>query len=152
MKTNLRVKLDALTAGVFLTRDLVSEPGNVLHPDEYAKRLNSLKKDGLKVTVFDKRKLKKISIPKKIFNEIEKYPMVSVEWYDIISNSNWSSFEEVKNSQLATCITKGHLLSQSKGITRIFGDYSLSDDKKKIETIGNSTLIPNSVIKEIKKI
>ncbi len=100
----------------------------------------------------NKRKLKKISIPKKIFNEIEKYPMVSVEWYDIISNSNWSSFEEVKNSQLETCITKGHLLSQSKGITRIFGDYSLSDDKKKIETIGNSTLIPNSVIKEIKKI
>ena len=100
----------------------------------------------------NKRKLKKISIPKKIFNEIEKYPMVSVEWYDIISNSNWSSFEEVKNSQLATSITKGHLLSQSKGITRIFGDYSLSDDKKKIETIGNSTLIPNSVIKEIKKI
>ena len=99
-----------------------------------------------------KRKLKKISVPKKIFNEIEKYPMVSVEWYDIISNSNWSSFEEVKNSQLATCITKGHLLSQSKGITRIFGDYSLSDDKKKIETIGNTTLIPNSVIKDIKKI
>ena len=46
-----------------------------------------------------KRKLKKISVPKKIFNEIEKYPMVSVEWYDIISNSNWSSFEEVKNPQ-----------------------------------------------------
>ena len=60
--------------------------------------------------------------------------------------------EEVKKSELATCITKGHLLSQSKGITRIFGDYSLSDDKKRIETIGNTTLIPNSVIKEIKKI
>ena len=25
-------------------RDLVSEPGNVLHPDEYARRLTSLKK------------------------------------------------------------------------------------------------------------
>tara|TARA_R100001015_G_C4600014_1_gene155013 strand:- start:505 stop:816 length:312 start_codon:yes stop_codon:yes gene_type:complete len=99
-----------------------------------------------------KRKSKKILIPKKINSEIEKYPMVSVEWFDIISNSNWSSFEEVKNAELATCITKGHLLSQSKGITRIFGDYSLSDDKKKIETIGNSTIIPNSVIKNIEKI
>jgi hypothetical protein len=99
-----------------------------------------------------KRKNKKILIPKKIYSEIEKYPMVSVEWFDIISNSNWSSFEEVKNSELATCITKGHLLSQSKGITRIFGDYSFSDDKKRIETIGNTTLIPNSVIKSIKKI
>ena len=99
-----------------------------------------------------KRKSKKIFAPKKIYQEIDKYPMVSCEWYDIISNSSWSSFEEVKKSELATCITKGHLLSQSKGITRIFGDYSLSDDKKKIETIGNTTLIPNSVIKEIKKI
>ena len=98
-----------------------------------------------------KRKLKKISVPKKIYNEIEKYPMVSVEWYDIISNSNWSSFEEVKNSQLATCITKGHLLSQSKGITRIFGDYS-TDKENNIEEIGNTTIIPNSVITHIKKI
>jgi len=44
------------------------------------------------------------------------------------------------------------LFSQSKGITKIFGDYSLSEDKTKIESIGNTTIIPNSVIKEIKKI
>ena len=80
-----------------------------------------------------KRKSKKILIPKKINSEIEKYPMVSCEWFDIVSDSSWSSFEQIKNSDLATCITKGHLLSQSKGITRIFGDYSLSEDKKKIE-------------------
>ena len=36
----LRKKLEALTEGVFLTRDLVSEPGNILHPDEYAKRIS----------------------------------------------------------------------------------------------------------------
>ena len=34
---------------LFYARDLVSEPGNILHPDEYAKRLKSLKKDGLKL-------------------------------------------------------------------------------------------------------
>ena len=99
-----------------------------------------------------KKKNKKISIPKKIFDEIEKYPMVCCEWFDIVSNSSWTSFEELKNSELATCITKGHLFSQSKGITKIFGDYSLSEDKTKIESIGNTTIIPNSVIKQIKKI
>ena len=100
-----------------------------------------------------KRKSKKILIPKKINSEIEKYPMVSCEWYDIVSNSSWSSFEEIKNSDLAICITKGHLLSQSKGITRIFGDYSLADEESgKIDEIGNTTIIPNSVIVEIKKI
>ncbi len=46
-----QLKFKALEEGTFFARDLVSEPGNVLHPDEYAKRLNSLKKDGLKVTI-----------------------------------------------------------------------------------------------------
>jgi len=38
-------------------------------------------------------------------------------------------------------------------VTRIFGDYSLADEESgRIEEIGNSTIIPNSVIVEIKKI
>ena len=60
-KTNLlRNKLNALLEGVFLTRDLVSEPGNVLHPDEYARRITKLRKLGLKITVYDQRRLKKL--------------------------------------------------------------------------------------------
>jgi leucyl aminopeptidase len=60
-KTNfLRIKLKALLDGVFLTRDLVSEPGNILHPDEYAMRIAKLRKYGLKVTILDQKKLKKL--------------------------------------------------------------------------------------------
>ena len=51
---------EAIKSGVFLTRDLVSEPGNILHPDEYAKRLINLKKLGIKVTVYDNKQLKKL--------------------------------------------------------------------------------------------
>ena len=53
-------KLDPILNGVNFTRDLVSEPGNILHPDEYARRLLKLKKIGLKVTVYDEKKLKKM--------------------------------------------------------------------------------------------
>ena len=42
-----QLKFKAIEDGTFFARDLVSEPGNILHPDEYAKRLNSLKKVGL---------------------------------------------------------------------------------------------------------
>ena len=35
-----QLKFKALEEGTFYARDLVSEPGNVLHPDEYAKRIN----------------------------------------------------------------------------------------------------------------
>ena len=53
--TLTQLKFKALEEGNFYARDLVSEPGNILHPDEYAKRLNSLKKDGLKINIYDKK-------------------------------------------------------------------------------------------------
>ena len=95
---------------------------------------------------------KKIAIPKKVKKQIDKFPMVAVEWFDIVSNSSWSSFDELKKSNLATCITKGHLFSQAKGVTRLFGDYSFVENGVDIESIGNTTIIPNSVIKDIKKL
>ena len=55
-----KYKLEAILKGVNFTRDLVSEPGNILHPDEYTKRLTKLRKYGLKVTVYDQKKLKKL--------------------------------------------------------------------------------------------
>ncbi len=60
-RTN-QIKFNAIEEGTFYTRDLVSEPGNVLHPDEYAKRLKYLKKDGLKINVYDEKKLKKLGM------------------------------------------------------------------------------------------
>ena len=57
-----QLKFKAIEEGTFYTRDLVSEPGNILHPDEYAKRLNSLKKYGLKINIYDEKKLKKLGM------------------------------------------------------------------------------------------
>ena len=52
----------ALVEGIKLTKNLVSEPGNILHPDEYAKRILKLKSFGLKVTILNKKKLKKLGM------------------------------------------------------------------------------------------
>ena len=60
--TQNQLKFKALEQGTFYARDLVSEPGNILHPDEYAKRINSLKKDGLKINIYDDKKLKKLGM------------------------------------------------------------------------------------------
>ncbi|MDA9710060.1 leucyl aminopeptidase [Candidatus Pelagibacter sp.] len=57
-----KTKFKAIEEGTFFTRDLVSEPGNILHPDEYAKRLKSLKKYGLKIEVYDDKKLKNLGM------------------------------------------------------------------------------------------
>ena len=55
-------RFNALEEGTFYARDLVSEPGNILHPDEYAKRLNLLKRNGLKVNIYNDKKLKKLGM------------------------------------------------------------------------------------------
>ena len=60
--SNDQLKFKAIEEGTFYTRDLVSEPGNILHPDEYAKRLNSLRKYGLKINIYDEKKLKKLGM------------------------------------------------------------------------------------------
>ncbi len=57
-----QLKFKSIEEGTFYTRDLVSEPGNVLHPDEYAKRIKSLSKFGLKIKIYNDRELKKLGM------------------------------------------------------------------------------------------
>ena len=54
--------LDALTDGVFLTRDLVSEPANVLTPPAYAARILELEADGLDIEVLDGDRLREMGM------------------------------------------------------------------------------------------
>ena len=55
-------QLSNIFEGVALTKDLVSEPGNVLFPEEYARRISSLKKIGLKVKTYNEKELKKMGM------------------------------------------------------------------------------------------
>ncbi len=48
--------------GVFLTRDLVSEPANVLYPDSFAKRCQKLVELGVKVKVLGVPEMKKLGM------------------------------------------------------------------------------------------
>ncbi|WPB84668.1 leucyl aminopeptidase [Sediminicoccus rosea] len=52
--------MKAVVEGVFLTRDLVSEPGNILHPAEFADRLKGLEKLGLGIEVLGPKEMKKL--------------------------------------------------------------------------------------------
>jgi leucyl aminopeptidase len=52
--------LAAVAVGVELTRNLVTEPANVLYPEEFAERTLALKKLGVKVEIFGKKDLEKL--------------------------------------------------------------------------------------------
>ena len=88
-------KLSAILQGVNFTRDLVSEPGNILHPDEYSKRLLQLKKIGLKVTSYDKKQLKKMGCNALLGvgqGSIRGSYLVTMEWNGDKSNSKPIAF------------------------------------------------------------
>ncbi|MFC4169466.1 leucyl aminopeptidase [Teichococcus aestuarii] len=52
--------LSALADGVFLSRDLVSEPPNILHPEEMAERCKVLEKLGVTVEILGPKELRKL--------------------------------------------------------------------------------------------
>ena len=48
-----------LAEGVFLARDLITEPANKLYPESYAERCEGLSDHGLKITVLDEEAMRK---------------------------------------------------------------------------------------------
>ena len=90
-----QIKFKAIENGTFYTRDLVSEPGNILHPDEYAKRLNSLRKHGLKVNIYDEKKLKKLGMNTLLGvgqGSIRGSYLVTMEWNGLSKKSKPLAF------------------------------------------------------------
>ncbi len=102
-------RFTSLLEGTNFTKDLVSEPGNILHPDEYAKRIIKLKKIGLKIKVYNEKELKKLGMGALLGvgqGSIRGSYLVTMEW-----NGNRS-----KNKPLAFV---------GKGVCFDTGGYSL---------------------------
>ena len=83
---NLKTKYNYLNStkeGVFLARDLVSEPPNVLNPKKYTEEIARLKKLGLKIEIFNESKLKKLGMKSLLGvgqgSENESY-LVTIRW------------------------------------------------------------------------
>ena len=103
----------AVEEGTFYSRDLVSEPGNILHPDEYAKRLSKLKKHKLKVNIFNEKRLKKLGMHSLLgvgMGSVRGSYLVTIEWKGSKSNSKPLAFV-------------------GKGVTFDTGGYSLKPAK-----------------------
>ena len=73
----------AIEVGVNLTRDLVSEPPNVLHPKQYVERIKKLTSLGLKISIYDENKMKKMGMNALLGvgqGSINKSYLVTIEW------------------------------------------------------------------------
>lgn len=59
---NLAANYSNLANGVYLTRDLVSEPPNAIYPASFAKKCEELRSLGVKVTLLTKDEMKKLGM------------------------------------------------------------------------------------------
>jgi len=150
-----KLKFKALEEGTFFTRDLVSEPGNVLHPDEYAKRLVQLRKYGLKVTVYDQKKLKKLGFNALLGvgqGSIRGSYLVTIEW-----NGNKSKSKPLAFVGKGVCFdTGGYSLKPARFMEDMTYDMAgsaavvglmktLALRKAKINAVGAVGLVENMV-------
>jgi len=149
------LRFKALEEGTFYARDLVSEPGNILHPDEYAKRLNLLRKDGLKVTVYDQKKLKKLGMNALLgvgMGSIRGSYLVTMEWNGAKKNTKPLAFV----GKGVTFDTGGYSLKPARFMEDMTYDMagsaavvglmkSLALRKAKINAVGVVGLVENMV-------
>ena len=153
--TKSQLKFKSLEEGTFYARDLVSEPGNILHPDEYAKRLNSLKKDGIKINIYDKKKLKKMGMNALLgvgMGSIRGSYLVTMEWNGAKNNSKPLAFV----GKGVTFDTGGYSLKPARFMEDMTYDMagsaavvglmkSLALRKAKINAVGVVGLVENMV-------
>ena len=153
--THVQLKFKALEEGTFYARDLVSEPGNILHPDEYAKRLNSLKKDGLKVKIYNQKKLKTLGMHSLLgvgMGSVRGSYLVTMEWNGVKNNSKPVAFV----GKGVTFDTGGYSLKPARFMEDMTYDMagsaavvglmkSLALRKAKINAVGVVGLVENMV-------
>ena len=86
-------------------------------------------------------------------NKIKKIPykFVHVYWIDIVSDSSWRSIEDVKESSFPRCLSTCFLIDDSYDTIRIVSDFNFNEDGS-IDECGNSTIIPKSVVQEVKEV
>jgi len=56
------VYLNSVKNGVYLTRDLISEPPNILYPKKYVEEIKKLSSLGLKIKIYDEKEMKKLGM------------------------------------------------------------------------------------------
>ena len=74
---------EKITDGVFLTRDLVSEPANILHPESFAERCKKLADLGVTVKVLGEKEMTKLGMGSLLGvgqGSVRESKLVAMEW------------------------------------------------------------------------
>ncbi len=140
--------------GIFLTRDLVSEPANYLYPEKFVEECLVLKKAGLSLEIFDEKKIKNLEMKALlgVAQGSSRPPRVLI--------MKWNGLKKSSNKPLAfvgkgvTFDTGGISIKPSGGMEDMKWDmggaavvagllYTLALRKAKVNAIGIVGLVEN---------
>jgi Leucyl aminopeptidase len=147
-------RLEAVADGVFMARDLVNEPPNVLSPVEFARRAKALTKLGLKVTVLGEAQMKRLGMGALLGvgqGSERESQLVVLEWH----GSRRKTAAPVAFVGKGVCFDSGGLsLKSGAGMMGMKGDMggaaavvgtlrALAERKAKVNAVGVIGLVEN---------
>ncbi len=145
--------LSAVAAGVYIARDLVNEPPNILYPVEFAKRCKDLSKHGLKVEVLGEKQMEKLGMGSLLGvgqGSVRESQLVVMRWDGGAANSKPVAFV----GKGVTFDTGGISLKPGAGMEDMKGDMggaaavtgtmlALAGRKAKVNAVGVIGLVEN---------
>jgi leucyl aminopeptidase len=146
--------LSAVAAGVAFTRDLVSEPANILYPDEFAQRVKALERLGLEVEILDEAAMGKLGMGSLLGvgqGSIRESRLVVVQW----KGSANADTQPVAFIGKGVCFDTGGIsIKPAEGMEDMKWDmggagavaglmYALATRKAKVNAVGILGLVEN---------
>jgi len=144
---------EAIADGVVMARDLINEPANVLHPQEFARRAEALKKLGVAVEVLDEKAMKKLGMNALLGvgqGSVRESQVVIMRW-----NGGKKGAEPVAFIGKGVCFDTGGIsIKPAAGMEDMKGDmagaacvvglmHALAARKAKVNVIGAIGLVEN---------
>jgi leucyl aminopeptidase len=145
--------LSTTADAINLTRDLVNEPANILHPEEFARRIKTLTKLGLKVEVLGEAQMEKLGMGSLLGvgqGSVRESQLVVMQW-----NGGKQKDKPIAFIGKGVCFDTGGIsLKPGPGMEDMKGDmggaacvtgtmYALAARKAKVNAIGVVGLVEN---------
>jgi leucyl aminopeptidase len=145
--------LDTTVDAIHMTRDLVNEPANILHPEEFARRIKGLVKLGLKIEVLGEAQMEKLGMGSLLGvgqGSVRESQLVIMRW-----NGGKASEKPVAFVGKGVCFDTGGIsLKPGAGMEDMKGDmggaacvtgtmYALAARKAKVNAVGVVGLVEN---------
>ena len=145
--------LSTLADAVCYARDLVSEPANILYPEEYARRVRELSKHGLEVEVLGEKEMKKLGMGSLLGvgqGSVRESQLVVIQW-----KGGKAGAQPIAFVGKGVCFDTGgisikpadgmeEMITDMAGSAAVVGAmYALASRKAKVNAVGILGLVEN---------